>query len=134
MYQATVKNEKNDQSMKNEKTVSINFAEYDEHENELYYDEQTIMKKDFDKVFVEFINFETIYKHCHKVFSFNNKLHHHLRHDQCIKKFIHKDDESKIFAIESISYAKDVTVSVLSKIIESTISIKDLKYDIDFRN
>ena len=133
-YQTTVENEENDQFMKNEETVSINFAEYDEHENELYYDEQTIMKKNSDEVFVEFIDFETICKHCHKVFSFNNKLHHHLRHDQCIKKFIQKNDESKIFAIKSISYAKDDTVSVLSKIIESTISIKDLEYNIDFRN
>ena len=71
VYQATVKNEENDQFMKDEKTVFINFAEYDEHENEFYYDEQTIMKKNSDEIFIEFINLETI---CNIVIKFFHSI------------------------------------------------------------
>ena len=133
--------------MKNEETVFINFAKYDEHENELYYDEQTLMKKNSNETFISFVNLETTYKHCHKIFSFNNKLHFHLRHDQCIKKtskntqihFRSKKSSSKLF--ETTMYSAEVTTNVdthinttLLKIIESSTSIKKFEYETKFRN
>ena len=100
-YQTTVKDEKNDQLMKHENTVSINFAEYDQNENELYYEEQTLTKNDFDEIFVDFVDLETKCKHCRKIFFFNNKLHFHLRHDHCIKKV----DKVKRIAFTKTSFS-----------------------------
>ena len=131
VYQTTVKDEENEHSMK-EDAVSINFAEYDEHGNELYYEEQSVMKKDFDEVFVDFVDFETTCKHCHRIFSFNNKLHYHLRHDQCNRKSI---QVKKTFTMSAVfMYSADISESTTSEIIESFVSTKDLDYDIDFRN
>ena len=65
--------------MKNDIT-SINFANYNEHENELYYDEQNY-SFDYKETFIDFINFETTCKHCYKIFFSNNKLHYYLQHD-----------------------------------------------------
>ena len=131
VYQTTVKNEENEHSMK-ENTVFINFAEYDEHDNELYYEKQSIMKKNFDEIFVDFVDFETIYKHCHKIFSFNNKLHYHLRHDQCNKKSI---QIKKTFTMSAVfMYSADILEFTTSEIIESFVSTKNLNYDINFRN
>lgn len=98
------------------------------------------MKKDFDKIFIDFIDFETACKHCRKTFSFNNKLHYHLRHDQYIKKFFEKSVTLKTitksineFVFKTTSYPIDIA-DFLSQIIVSFVFIKDLDYDIEFRN
>ena len=125
----------------------INFIEYDEHDNEPYYDKQTTMKKNFDKIFIEFIKFETTCKHCHKIFLSHNKLHYHLRKNQCTKKSLSSKSivllmhtaSKKTFIkptklSEIIIYSTDILDSKLSKIIKSFVLTKNLNYDIDFRN
>ena len=149
-YQTTVENEENDQSMKHENTISINFAEYDKNDNELYYEKQTVAKNDFDEIFIDFVDLETRCKHCRKIFSFNNKLHFHLRHEQCIKKI--NKIERIVFTKTSFSdfstFAQIIDITVYSaemitdneinfaliKVIESKASIEKLSFDIKFRN
>lgn len=71
-----MKNKKNSELLK-ENTASINFVDYNEHENEFYYDEHDY-SFDHEKTFIDFVNFETVCKHCHKDFLLNNKLHYYL--------------------------------------------------------
>jgi hypothetical protein len=59
--------------------MSINFVEYDEQDNELYYEEITIDLKNKYETFVEFVKIEISCITCKKVFSFRNKLHKHLK-------------------------------------------------------
>lgn len=93
----------------NENTTSINFAEYDEHENQFFYDEQAFINKNHDEVFVDFINLETTCKHCRKIFAFNNILHYYLRHDQCIKKFFQKSVMSQIFSSSTVKHLRQTS-------------------------
>lgn len=51
-----IEDEKNDEFMKEKKLVSINFANYDEHENEFYYDKQTIAKENSNEIFIDLVN------------------------------------------------------------------------------
>ena len=127
-YQITVKDEKNDQSMK-ENTSAANFADFDEHKNELYYEKQKC-SFDHDEVFIDFVDLKTTCKHCFKVFASNNKLHHHLRHDQCSRK-----KKSIVFKVDiSKTETSSSKISTKLKIVDSTASIKNLNFDIDFRN
>lgn len=105
--------------------MSVNFAKYDFHDNELYYDEQIyMMKKNFDEAFVDFVKFEITCKNCHEIFKFNNKLHKHFQNIQCFKKRFRKN------ATELRTSFSDTFVEM----IEFTIFTKNLKCDIDFRN
>jgi hypothetical protein len=65
--------------------VSINFAEYDDQENELYYEESTINFKEKYEIFAEFVKIEASCITCKKVFSFRNKLHKHLKNCKSAK-------------------------------------------------
>lgn len=123
--------------------MSVNYAKYDEHDNELYYEK--IKNENFDEVFIDFVNFETICKRCDKIFSLNNKLHYYLRHDQCIKKIVIKifntafdidlkktsTKYSTLYSSQSATmYSAEILItnnenrnSILLEIIESSTSI-----------
>lgn len=136
----------------NENTMSINFAEYDEHENEFYYDEQSIMKKNFDEIFIDFVNLIATCKHCPKVFSFNNKLHYYLRREQCFKQRLKITSIKIIFELKFFSnllevfiitkttmYSEKISINTAEnvdelKIIKLTTSTKKLKYNVEFCN
>jgi hypothetical protein len=62
-----------------ELNVSINFAEYDDQENELYYEESTINSEEKYEIFAEFVEIEASCITCKKIFSFKNKFHKHLK-------------------------------------------------------
>jgi hypothetical protein len=62
-----------------ELNVSVNFAEYDDQENELYYEKITINFEEKYESFAKFVEIETSCITCKKVFSFKNKLHKHLK-------------------------------------------------------
>ena len=124
-YQATIENEKNDQLMKEKKTISINFAKYDKDDNELYYEEQFFTSEnDFDEVFVDFVEMKTTCKNCQEIFTLNNKFHKHLKKMQCIKKFQQKKFSSK--------YQNIIETDL--DVIRFSTSIKNLEYDLRFRN
>ena len=124
-----MKDEKNDQSMK-KNTSTANFANFDEHENELYYKKQKCLFN-HDKIFIDFVNLKTTCKHCFKNFASNNKLHYYLCYDQCNKKKI----KFTFFKI-NISKTKILSskISTELKIVDFTTLIKNLDFDIDFHN
>lgn len=118
-YQVTIENGKNDESI-NENTMSINFAEYDEHENGFYYDEQSVTKKNSDEAFIDFVNLKATCKHCRKIFSFNNKLYYHLRREQCFKKLLKITSIKIIFELNFFSKCSEISI-----IIKTTIYSKE---------
>ena len=127
-YQATIENEKNDQFMKEEKTVSINFAKYDRDDNELYYEEQLFTSEnDLDEAFVDFVEMKTTCKNCQKVFSSNNKFHKHLKEKQCIK--MTKESQQK----KSSNKYQNI-IETDPDVIRFSTSIKNFEYDLRFRN
>lgn len=121
---------KNDENFENEfeyyekfeEKISINFAKYDEIDNEFYYDKQSC--NDNDETFADFIEIEFVYKHCYKTFSFNNKLHDHLRFYLCSKKQKIKNSSNNVVAFFA-DFIEIIKFKVLSN---------DLKYDVSFRN
>ncbi len=76
------KYEKNDsESHKNDHDTNmlINFTEFDDQKNELYYEEITVNSEKKYETFAEFVDIETFYIKCKKIFSFRKKLHKHLK-------------------------------------------------------
>jgi hypothetical protein len=71
--------------------VSINFADYDEQDNELYYEEITIESENKYETFAEFVEIEAFCIKCKTMFSFRNKLHKHLKMSCKATKFIQFD-------------------------------------------
>jgi hypothetical protein len=82
--------------------VSMNFAEYDNQKNELYYEETAINSDEKYETFTEFVEIEISCITCKKVFSFRNKLHKHLKNCKStiriekIKKSAQKKKQWKI--------------------------------------
>lgn len=111
----------------NEKNTSINFVEYDEHDNELYYDE-IFMKNSNVKyeIFVEFVNLKSACTKCKKSFLSRNKLHKHLKKN-CDKFTINQ------IVIKTTSSVQSLASSNASIIIKFTAFIADKKYDLAFR-
>ena len=123
IFQTTVENENAENDFTyDEKKISINFAEYDETNNEFFYEKQTC--DEMNETFADFIEIETVCKRCQKTFSFNNKLHVHLRFDMCFKKQKNNSFTNQTCAlfIESI------------EIIKSNASFNDFEFDVEFRN
>jgi hypothetical protein len=107
--------------------VSVNFARYDDQENELYYEETTTNSEDKYEIFAEFVSIETSCLQCKKVFSSRNKLHKHLK-TKC--KSIKATNKAKSKEMKSVSISIDKEDSI---IIKSTAFKIDKKYDLVFR-
>jgi hypothetical protein len=107
--------------------MSINFAEFDDQENELYYDEITINSKEKYETFVEFVDIEAFCIKCKKIFSFKNKLHKHLKKD-CQTMKITKSVREKF--VKSITKTFIVTNSTIVKF---TTFTSNKEYDLAFR-
>jgi phage terminase large subunit-like protein len=111
------------ESYQNQKTnMSINFVEFDDQKNELYYEEITINSKEKYETFASFVEIETFCITCKKVFSSRNKLHKHFKN--C--KF------AKIVKIKK-TVSSSSKNSKKSIIIKSTTSIFDKDYELAFR-
>lgn len=106
----------------NKNTVSINFAKYDEFENKFYYNEQSIMKKNFDRIFIDFVNLKTICKHCYKIFLFNNKFYYYLRREQYFKKRLKITIIKIIFELKLFSKFSKIFI-----IIKTTMYLKKIQ-------
>ncbi len=108
-----------------EKDVSINFAEYDDQENELYYEEFSINSKEKYETFANFVRIEASCLQCKKVFSSRNKLHKHLK-TKCKLKSVNKS--------KNVSHIKNFDNHVENSIIIKSIAFKtDKEYDLVFR-
>ena len=126
-----------DASSSSHDEMLINFADYDEHENELYYDESETIAHDIqqeDETFVEFVDIEIKCFNCNDVFIFRSKLHKHLR-DECItncSKFSTKFEVTTMSVEIEISLESHTTRK--TKIVSSIVSTKDKGFDLVFRN
>ena len=77
-----------------------------------------------NETFADFIEIETVCKRCQKTFSFNNKLHAHLRLDMCFKR-----QKSNSFTNQTCAL-----LSESIEIIKFNASFNDLEFDVEFRN
>ncbi len=112
-----------------EEDVSINFAEYDDHDNELYYDEFSINSNEKYETFADFVKIEASCLQCKKVFSSKNKLHKHLK-TKCKAKSMNKS------LTKNNNYEKSKISDTQSKksiIIKSIIFMIDKNYELTFR-
>ncbi len=135
-----LKNSKNDrnekkylQEKKHNEDVSINFAEYDDHDNELYYEEFSINLNEKYETFADFVNIETSCLQCKKIFSSRNKLHKHLK-TKCKAKSMNKlltktTDKNKSSENNQI-FDKQLEKSI---IVKSIASKTDKSYELTFR-
>jgi hypothetical protein len=111
--------------------MSINFAEYDEQSNELYYEEVTIDSENKYETFVEFVEIEVSCINCKKTFSFRNKLHKHLKKD-C--KTIKSTKTIRDKFVKSIDILDSKTSdSKASTIVKFTTFTLNKNYDLVFR-
>ena len=117
--------------------MPINFADYDEHENELYYDESEAIAHDIqqeDETFVEFVDIETKCFNCNDVFTFRSKLHKHLR-DECTTSYPKLSTEFEVTTMPvKIETPLEPQTTRKTKIVSSTASTKDKDFDLAFRN
>jgi hypothetical protein len=121
--------EKYSQKDHNHKNMSINFAEYDEQDNELYYEKVTIDSENKFKTFVEFVEIEISCITCKKVFSFRNKLHKHLKN---CKSAIKTEKIKKSMTISQPNI-NEKHITVKSMIVKSTAFIANKNYELVFR-
>jgi hypothetical protein len=113
------------QEKEHNENMSMNFAEYDDQENELYYEEFTANSNEKYETFADFVEIETSRLQCKKIFSSKNKLHKHLKID-C--KSIKTMNKAKSKATKSVSTDKEDLV-----IIKSIFFKIDKEYDLVFR-
>jgi hypothetical protein len=123
--------EKYSQKNHNQKDMSINFAEYDEQSNELYYEEVTIDSENKYETFVEFVKIEVSCIKCKKIFSFRNKLHKHLKEDY---KTIKSTKTIRDKFVKSIDTSDSKTSDLkASTIVKFTTFTSNKSYDLVFR-
>ncbi len=122
-----IKKYSEDEKKDQKQDVSMNFAKYDDQENELYYEEFSINSNEKYETFADFVRIEASCLQCKKIFSFRNKLHRHLKID-C--KSIKTTNKSKSKVNESISISIDKEESIIIKFIAFKI---DKKYDLVFK-
>ncbi len=136
-YLKNSKNSQNEkeylQKKKHNENVSINFAEYDDHDNELYYEESSINSNEKYETFADFVNIETSCLQCKKIFSSRNKLHKHLK-TKCKAKSM-----NKLFTKTTDKNKSSENNQTLDKQSEKSIIVKsiasktDKGYDLTFR-
>jgi hypothetical protein len=120
------KNYQESQENDQESNMSINFVEFDDQKNELYYKEISVNSEKKYETFAEFVEIEASCITCKKVFSFSNKLHKHLKNCkptiriEKIKKSAQKKISEKSIMIKSI-------------IVKSTVFTAKKNYELVFR-
>ncbi len=119
-------NEKYSQKKQNQ-NIFVNFAEYDDQKNELYYEEIFVNSKKKYEIFVEFVEIKIFCIKCKKIFSFRNKLHKHLKKDYQTTKMT-KSVREKF--VKSITETFIVTHSIIVKF---TAFTSNKEYDLTFR-
>jgi hypothetical protein len=116
-----------------EEDVSINFAEYDDHDNELYYEEFSINSKKKYETFADFVDIETSCLQCKKIFSSRNKLHKHLKtkcKEKSMNKLLTKTIDKNMSSENSQTLNKQSEKSIIVKFIAFKT---DKSYELTFR-
>jgi hypothetical protein len=111
--------------------ILVNFAEYDDQKNELYYDEITVNSEEKYETFVRFVEIEVFCIKCKKVFSFRNKLHKHLKED-CKTAESVKAIREKFLKSTHTTNSK-ISISTNSIIVKFTAFTSNKEYDFAFR-
>jgi hypothetical protein len=111
--------------------MSINFAEFDDQRNELYYNEITSNSEKKYETFAKFVNIEVFCIKCKKIFSFRNKLHKHLK-ENCQTMKSTKFVREKFMKCAEINDAETfiITKSIIVKFIAF---IANKNYDLALR-
>ncbi len=109
--------------------MSINFVEFDDQKNELYYEEFTVNSKEKYETFAEFVEIEIFCITCKKIFSFRNKLHKHLKNCKSTIK-IKRIKEIVSLSQQNIS---EKLITIKSMIVKSTIFIANKNYELVFK-
>jgi hypothetical protein len=123
-YEKKYSSENRDQDL----NVSVNFAEYDEQDNELYYEEAAIDSEEKYETFAEFVEIETSCITCKKVFSSRNKLHKHLKN---CKSAIKTERFKKSMTLSQQNISEKLMMK--SMIVKSTAFIANKSYELVFR-
>ena len=112
-YQQKASHENEDEKLKDDEeqeNFSFNFANFDDEDNELYYEKESIKEDDNDQIFIEFIDIESTCKRCELFFFSRNLLHVHIREAKCLKQTISTNpDTSKTHNIVKIIAFKAFT-------------------------
>ncbi len=103
----------------------MNFAKYDDHENELYYEKFSINSNEKYETFADFVKIETSCFQCKKIFSSRNKLHKHSKID-C--KSIKAMNKVKSKMMKSISTNEEESI-----IIKFIAFKTDKEYELAFK-
>jgi hypothetical protein len=109
----------------------MNFIEYDNQNNELYYEEITINSEKKYETFAEFIEIEAFCIKCKTIFSFKNKLHKHLKENCKVVKSKKKDNEKSMKFIKII--VSKTFYASKSIIIKFTTFTMNKNYELTFR-
>ena len=126
------------------------------NESHVEYENQKSQNEQFsywNERFTEFVSIETVYKRCHKVFEFKNKLHKHLKQictettNECltvirfatnltIVNLVKESDQAVVEAssIETTSVLASSSNIVSSSIVTFRVSTENLRYELDFRS
>ncbi len=111
--------------------MSINFAEFDDQRNELYYDEITVNLEEKYETFARFVSIEAFCIKCKKTFLFRNKLHKHLKKNcQMIEST--KSMHEKLVKSTDIKNTETFTMT-RSIIVKFTAFTSNKEYDLAFR-
>ena len=124
-YQQKAYHENEDEELKNDqdqKNFSSNFANLNEEDNEVYYEEQNI--KNEKNIFVEFVEIQSSCKRCEKTFSSRNLLHDHIQMIICVKS----NRISKVDLINNTIKSAEI------KIVTFKTSINNQNVELKFRS
>jgi hypothetical protein len=103
------------QEKKHNEDVSMNFAKYDDHENELYYEEFTANSNEKYETFANFVEIEAFCLQCKKIFSSRNKLHKHLK-TECKSKSLNKSSIKNSNKNKNFKKARNLTYNSKSQL------------------
>jgi hypothetical protein len=123
------KNYQESQESVQESNMSINFVEFDDQKNELYYEEISVNSEKKYETFAEFVEIETSCITCKKVFSSRNKLHKHFKNCKSAIK-AEKIKETVLLSQQNIS---EKLMTVKSMIVKSTAFIANKNYELIFK-
>jgi hypothetical protein len=119
------------QKKHNQKKMSINFVEYDDQRNELYYEEVAIESENKYETFAEFVEIEAFCIKCKTIFSFRNKLHKHLKTNCKAAKSIQFDQKKFVKSTKTLNAKTSaVTKSIIVKFTAFTLN---KNYELTFR-
>jgi hypothetical protein len=123
------KNYQDSQKSDQKSNMSVNFVEFDDQKNELYYEEISVNSEEKYETFANFVKIEISCITCKKVFSSKNKLYKHLKNCKSAIKI----EKIKKFVTLSQQNINEELITTKSMIVKSTVFISNKNYELIFR-